>query len=178
MEIGSKIRELRQQKNLTQEELGDRCDLTKGYISQLENDLSSPSIATLSDILLVLGSNLSDFFDKIEDDDKVVFGDDDYIKKCADNLTTIWLVPNSQKYSLEPIEIVISPHSSTPLDTPHDGEEFGYVLQGKATVVLGKKKYIAKASESFYYKADKIHYLINDTDDNLRILWVSCPPNF
>ena len=41
MEIGEKLRNLRIQKNLTQEELGERTDLSKGYISQLERDLSS-----------------------------------------------------------------------------------------------------------------------------------------
>ena len=46
MELGAKLRDMRQSKNLTQEELADRCELTKGYISQLENDLTSPSIAT------------------------------------------------------------------------------------------------------------------------------------
>lgn len=66
MEIGSKIRELRQKNSLTQEELADRCELTKGYISQLENDLNSPSIATLFDILTVLGTGMSDFFSIIE----------------------------------------------------------------------------------------------------------------
>lgn len=40
MEIGEKLRNLRIQKNLTQEELGERTDLSKGYISQLERDLS------------------------------------------------------------------------------------------------------------------------------------------
>ena len=44
MEIGSKIKNLRIQKKLTQEELGERTDLSKGYISQLERDLSSPSM--------------------------------------------------------------------------------------------------------------------------------------
>ena len=53
---------MRNQKGLTQEELADRCELTKGYISQLENDLNSPSIATLADILSALGSNLAEFF--------------------------------------------------------------------------------------------------------------------
>ncbi len=46
MEIGEKLRNLRIQKNLTQEELGERTDLSKGYISQLERDLSSPSMET------------------------------------------------------------------------------------------------------------------------------------
>ena len=62
MDLGSKIKQMRNKKGLTQEELADRCELTKGYISQLENNLNSPSIATLTDILSALGSNLSEFF--------------------------------------------------------------------------------------------------------------------
>ena len=42
--IGNKIKNLRTQKGLTQEELADRCELSKGFISQLERDLTSPSI--------------------------------------------------------------------------------------------------------------------------------------
>ena len=71
MKIGNKIKELRVMKNLTQEELADRCELTKGYISQLENDLTSPSITTLCDLLNALGSNLSDFFHE-ETEEKIV----------------------------------------------------------------------------------------------------------
>ena len=56
MEIGNKIKDLRVQKGLTQEELADRAELSKGFISQLERDLTSPSIATLIDLLQVLGT--------------------------------------------------------------------------------------------------------------------------
>ena len=56
MEIGSKIKALRIVNGLTQEELADRAELSKGFISQLERDLTSPSIATLSDILQCLRS--------------------------------------------------------------------------------------------------------------------------
>ena len=65
--IGSKIRNLRSQKGLTQEELADRCELSKGFISQLERDLTSPSIATLVDILQCLGTDLKEFFNDSED---------------------------------------------------------------------------------------------------------------
>ena len=71
MEIGSKIKALRLQYDLTQEELANRCELTKGYISQLENDLTSPSIATLVDILSALGTTLKDFFAE-EQEEKIV----------------------------------------------------------------------------------------------------------
>ena len=51
MEIGEKIRRIRIERGLTQEELADRAELSKGFISQIERDLTSPSIATLEDIL-------------------------------------------------------------------------------------------------------------------------------
>ena len=59
MEIGKKIRELRMRKGLTQEELANRSELSKGFISQLENDVTSPSIATLVDVLTCLGTDLN-----------------------------------------------------------------------------------------------------------------------
>ena len=94
--IGVKIKQLRVLCQLTQEELADRCELTKGYISQLENDLTSPSISTLNDILEALGTNLNDFF-KEEEKEKIVFTKDDYFVKEMDDQKITWLVPNSQK---------------------------------------------------------------------------------
>ncbi|MBQ3036038.1 MAG: helix-turn-helix transcriptional regulator, partial [Lachnospiraceae bacterium] len=64
MDIGAKIKELRILNGLTQEELADRSELSKGFISQLENDLTSPSISTLEDILQCLGMTISEFFAK------------------------------------------------------------------------------------------------------------------
>ena len=46
-QIGEKIKRLRLQRGLTQEELADRCELSKGFISLVERNLTSPSIATL-----------------------------------------------------------------------------------------------------------------------------------
>ena len=71
MNIGQKVRELRIAKNLTQEELADRSELSKGFISQLERDLTSPSIATLVDILQCLGTNLNEFFSDDEEEQVV-----------------------------------------------------------------------------------------------------------
>ena len=76
MEIGKKIKRLRQEKFLTQDELASRCELSKGFISQLERDLTSPSISTLIDILEVLGTNLKDFFNE-DEDEMIVFTKDD-----------------------------------------------------------------------------------------------------
>ena len=73
MEIGSKIKELRMKNGLTQEELADRSELSKGFISQLENDVTSPSISTLEDILQCLGMTLNEFFAEVPQPPQIVF---------------------------------------------------------------------------------------------------------
>ena len=53
MDIGHRMKELRIQYGLTQQELADRAELTKGFISQLERNQNSPSIGTLLDIIQI-----------------------------------------------------------------------------------------------------------------------------
>ena len=75
MDIGEKLRLLRIRRGLTQEDMADRCELSKGFISQVERNLASPSIATLTDMLECLGSSLSQFFSE-DKDEKTVTGSD------------------------------------------------------------------------------------------------------
>ena len=177
MDIGSKIKRLRLQLNLSQAELADRCELTKGYISQLENDVTSPSIATLMDILDALGTDLADFFKK-EDDERIVFSAEDFIEKREDGMLLKWIIPNAQKNEMEPVMVELMAGASTSLDFPHDGEEFGYVLEGKIRITLGKKVYACKRGETFYYKANTTHTISNAGKTIAKILWISTPPNF
>ena len=176
--IGKKIKMLRNINNLTQEELASRCDLTKGYISQLENDLTSPSIATLVDILEVLGSNLNEFFSSDTIVEKIVFTKDQYFVKNNDYGAITWLITNAQKNEMEPILLELYPSQSTPIDYPHEGEEFGYVIEGSIVICLDNKKYRCKKGESFYYESSKPHYLKNNSTSTAKILWISSPPNF
>ena len=177
MEIGIKLKELRLKNQLTQEELADRSELTKGYISQLENDLTSPSIATLKDILQALGSSLSAFFSE-DEEEPLVFTKEDYFLKEGENSSVTWLVPTAQKNAMEPIMLRLKGGATTEKDLPHDGEEFGYVLKGTIKVCVGKRDCEAKEGESFYFRSNKTHYLVNLTDEEAVVLWLSCPPNF
>lgn len=148
--IGTKIKDLRIQKGLTQEELADRCELSKGFISQLERDLTSPSIATLLDILTCLGTDLKDFFNDSEDN-QIAFKEADYFEKIDEELHNKieWIIPNAQKNMMEPIRLSLSPGGSTYPDNPHEGEEFGYVLLGSITLVLGKRRIKVKKGNPF-----------------------------
>ena len=162
MQIGEKIKGLRIEKQLTQEELANRCELSKGFISQLENNLTSPSIATLIDILEILGTNLKEFFSD-DNQEKVTYKDEDMFETDNEDLKykLMWLVPNSQKNQMEPIMITLEPNGQYIEEEPHEGEEFGYVLLGTITLHLGDKKYKVKKGESFYYKPRVNHYISN-----------------
>ncbi|MBE0700760.1 MAG: cupin domain-containing protein [Acholeplasmataceae bacterium] len=179
MDIGKKIRALRLGNDLTQEELASRLELTKGYISQLENNLTSPSMQTLFSILEVLGTDVHEFF-SLEEDQTVVFKKEDFYEKENADLKHMisWIVPNALKYEMEPIIIELEPGGQSQIDDPHAGEEFGYVLEGQITLVLNKKRYIIRKGETFYYLANKEHFLTNNSHQQAKVLWISTPPMF
>lgn len=150
MDIGKKIKELRVLTGLTQEELADRTELSKGFISQLERNLTSPSIATLIDILQCLGTDLKEFFSDDPKDEQIVFKASDYFEKVDPELRNKieWIIPNAQKNIMEPIRLTLEPGGSTYPDIPHEGEEFGYVLSGSIVIHLGSRTIKAKKGES------------------------------
>ena len=125
MEIGEKIRRIRIERGLTQEELADRAELSKGFISQIERDLTSPSIATLEDILTCLGTDCGEFFAN-RTRPQVVFSAEDYFVKedSARKSRIEWIVPNAQRNEMEPIRLTLEKGGSTIPDNPHEGEEF------------------------------------------------------
>ncbi len=180
MEIGRKLKNLRIQQKLTQEELAGRCELSKGFISQIENDLTSPSISTLKDILLVLGTNLQDFFNESESSQIVYKNRDVFMKEDVElGYNISWLIPNAQKNDMEPILIELYDGGRTKDHQPHEGEIFGYVLSGKIYFHYGTQQYAVARGESFYVsRPKKVHYISNAYAKKSKFIWVSSPPLF
>ena len=179
MDIGNKLKELRVLKGLTQEELADRSELSKGFISQLERNLTSPSITTLMDILQCLGTSIGEFFNEAPDE-QIVFGKQDYfVKEDTEYKNEIkWIIPNAQKNSMEPIRLTLAPGGSTYPDLPHEGEEFGYILSGSIVIHLGTRTFKAKKGESFYITPNQNHYITASEKTGATLIWVSTPPSF
>ena len=61
---------------------------------------------------------------------------------------------------------------------PHDGEEFGYVLEGRILLVNGEKEYPVKKGETFYIHGKYRHYLRNVGKHDAKVLWITTPPLF
>lgn len=179
MDIGDKIKNRRVSLGLTQEELAERADLTKGFISQIERDLTSPSVDSLFDIVEALGTNISDFF-KEEVKDQIVFSKDNYIINIDEenNNSINWIVPNSQKNIMEPIILTLEPNGKSKIYDPNEGEDFGYVLKGKIKLILGEEEYKISSGECFYTKCDKTREIVNNGKKIAEILWITNPPSF
>lgn len=176
--IGRKIRSLRQERNLTQQELADRTELTKGYISQLENGQVAPSVITLLDLIECLGSTPSDFF-REDGEENVVYSEEGFFEKIDDEGNSIqWIVPTAQKNDMEPLLVELKPGKALAQDKPHEGEEFGFVINGSVKLHLGDDVYAVKTGESFYYKAGRSHWIENPYAKPAKFIWVSTPPSF
>lgn len=179
MRIGEKLKQIRLRTNLTQEELASRCDLSKGFISQVERDLTSPSIATLVDILECLGTNLTEFFHEPASD-KVLFRQEDAFTSENEERGSMitWIVPNAQKNKMEPILLRLRGGGHTDDYAPHAGEVFGYVTQGAVTLQVGAKRWKVRRGECFYYTAVSPYHIENHTTHDAFVLWVTTPPSF
>lgn len=177
MEIGRKLKNLRIQQGLTQEELAGRCELSKGFISQLENDLTSPSISTLMDILLVLGTNIPEFFNDRLNLQVVFTQEDIFTQTLEDDSKINWLVPNAQKNAMEPMLVTLKPKGGLRKLDPHFADIFIYVLDGEIVILNGDIESKVRKHQSIYLsKPRKMHTVINKSDNVAEFLWVSTPP--
>ncbi|OGP81437.1 MAG: Cro/Cl family transcriptional regulator [Deltaproteobacteria bacterium RBG_16_54_11] len=178
MKIGERIRNLRQLSNLTQEELAERANLTKGFISQIERVLTSISLDSLVQILDALDENIPDFF-RGSAEEKIVYRQKDRVHIEKEKIERFELmIPGSTNRRLEPILLTLRQGQVTPKERPHEGEEFGFVLRGRVTLRFGKEALKLKKGECFYLSAEKEHWLQNTSSKEAIILWISSPPSF
>lgn len=177
MDIGAKLKRLRRKNQLTLEDVANRSELSKGFLSQLENNNCSPSISTLEDILEVLGSSLQEFFTDNKED-SIVYTQKDYFENEQEEYKISYIVPNAQKNLIEPIKIDIKPGGSSNEVVTHDGEDFGYVLSGSAVLVYGEERHVLHKGDTFYVYCNENYHIENTSDKECSLIWISTPPFF
>ncbi len=179
MEIGKKLKGLRIQNGLTQAELADRSELSKGFISMLENDLTSPSVVNLIDILEVFGMSISEFFAQ-EQLEEIVYKKANCFEIDKEEYHLTWLINDAQSKVLEPLMYDLLPNGKSELYLPNESEFYGYVLKGSISLFIGDTEHFVKKGDSFYFsKPSKNFYLHNKSKNrHAQVLWVCTPPNF
>ncbi|MGH1362570.1 MAG: helix-turn-helix domain-containing protein [Calditrichia bacterium] len=173
MNIGGKIRRLRKRRGLTLEELADQSDLTKGFISQLERDMTDPSFSNLKRVIEALGLELTSFFGDLEEAEKNLFQKNDRTEiGQGEGHTFFSLTPKLRYLEMVPNLLVISPQMLYETQYAED-EGFGFVHRGKVQVeVEGEKKTLYRG-DCFYLFFDNKLVVRNMNDRPAEILMVN-----
>jgi len=123
--------------------------------------------------------SMQEFFSEPEDAE-VVFGADARVQSTNDGeaVRVELLVPGAQSREMDPALVTLAPGAEMEEQGFHEGEEFGYLLQGRIQVRLDDKAYTVKKDECFYFTSDRRHTVKNIGKGPARILWVVTPPTF
>ncbi|HPP07160.1 MAG TPA: XRE family transcriptional regulator, partial [Syntrophorhabdaceae bacterium] len=166
MDIGNKIKELRISKNLTIKQLAELVDCTPSLISQLERGKTDPSISMLKKIADALKVNIVDFFMPGFEDNDVITRVEDRVdiqlKRWDAKIQS--LVKTVRNKKMQPFYTVIKKGGGSHGMYSHEGEEFGYIIQGQMDLILNDKVFTIKEGESFYFSSKVPHNWGNSGD--------------
>ena len=184
-EIGVKIKEIRELRGVSVEDLSERCAISVEQINKIEAGDSTASLTPLLKIARGLGVRLGTFLDDIEQSSPVITRACDGSKvvrfagSCDKNgLDFHALAANKRDRNMEPFIIdVHRPCCSNFELSSHEGEEFIFVLAGELEIAYGKECYHLAAGDSIYYDSIVPHHVHATGDNDARILAVVYAPH-
>ena len=184
--LGSKLKQIRSNQNLSLEELAERSGLLATQIEKIEKEAIIPSLSPLIKIARALGVRLGTFLDDTDHLGPVVvrngkpsegvrFTSEE--NGSREHLNFLSLAADKAGRNMEPfiVEIEPSEQSDYKLST-HEGEEFIYVLEGEIEINYGKDLYRLSAGDSIYIDSIVMHNVHAATREKARVLVVLYTP--
>jgi len=158
--IGESIRKLRMQSGLTQQEIADRCELTKGMISKIENGKVVPAVGTLQRIAKALGVKVSALMEAKETGGTRLtldpFANLDGFTRTSKGYR-IFSTAGSPGQIMHPILIYAKKGELRPHEVVHQGEEYIHVLEGEMVFTVGGEHFLLRAGDSLYFDGMQKH---------------------
>ena len=182
--VGSKIKGIRETKNLTIEEIAESSGLSVEQITSIENDQNLPSLGPLIKIARALGVRLGTFMDDNDALGPVVCRAADrernssisFSNGATDARKHMEYHPLAQQKAgrhMEPFVIDINPEENPDFKlSAHEGEEFIFVMQGEVEIEYGKEKYLLKEGDSIFYDSIVKHHVHGAPGKSAKILAV------
>jgi transcriptional regulator with XRE-family HTH domain len=186
--IGAKIRNMREAKRLSLEEVAERSGLSMEQIERIEANVDFPSLAPLIKIARVLGVRLGTFLDDQSELGPVICRKNDSRENNSISFSNNAAVSHKhmEYHSLsqdktgrhmEPFLIDVAPSKNVDfILSTHEGEEFIYVLEGIVEINYGKNTYILEEGDSIYYDSIVAHHVHAYNGSPSRILGVVYTP--
>lgn len=161
--IAKKIRQIRLERQMTQERLASMTGFSNAFISKIENYATIPSIGSLSKIATALGVNISTLFDESpEDRQDIILVRRKERKKIAGPGSDIGFAYESLAYKkkkkiMEPFIIKYPPGSHVNELFEHEGEEMVFILKGKIKLIYGDRIFILREGDTAYFNPSIPH---------------------
>ena len=169
MDIGSTIRSIRKRKKLTIAEMSEGTGLSKGFISNMENNNTSPSINTLETVANFLNVPLTYLLLKKEDRIQVVRKDERTLTISQQGNMKVENVSSNGELRIMHVELAPG-YSSGTEPHAHQGEECHVVLKGKLLAEQGEVSVVLEEGDSFSWNASVPHIVTNIGDEPAVIL--------
>lgn len=169
--IGGLIRERRRQAKLTLKALCAEAGLSVGYLSQIERDQATPSLATLTQIARALGVGVEYFIAVPKAEDAL---------SRAEGRARFHILGSSVVYEKLSTEFPGSQLAAYITHVPpgyqsetvsHEGEEFLFILDGELTQWLGTEEMVLSAGDALHFRGSQTHAWANRSDRPARLLW-------
>ena len=178
-EIGTKIRLTRRRRSLTLKEVATAVGCSESLLSKFENGHVSPSLKMLQRLTHVLGITIGQLFAQATDPDDIVMRAAKRITfDTEDGGKSEPLAPHGGGHMLECHLHHYAPGCDSGGDLHHDGEEFGYVLEGEIELTVAGRRYTASAGDSFSFRSERPHSFRNKGTREARVVWINTPPTF
>lgn len=165
LDIGKKIRAIRNRKKITIAQMCEGTGLSKGFISNVENNNTSPSINTLSTIADFLGVPLPYLLLEKKQHMRVVRKE----ARRNSSYNNLKIEHLASKGGLRTMIVEIPPGASIGEPHSHEGEESHLVLEGKILAEQGEDSFIVEEGDSFSWNASVPHYVKNIGEDKAMI---------
>mgnify|MGYP000945841411 CR=1 FL=1 len=174
IKVGEFIRTVRKRRRLTTTQLAEKLELSNGYISLIERDIVSPSLATLRNIANVLQVPLESFFLNMEEE--VVYS---HLKQEEQEVLTNkgknWrMLIDKNRTNIMGAYFADVPEQDEDIYS-HEGVKLIYVLEGESAISIAKEDYTLKAGDSLYFDASLLHWDQKDNDNPRKVLVVTVP---
>jgi len=173
--INKKIKEIRKRKNITLKELSEKTELSISFLSQVERGVSSFTITSLKKISEGLGVSLQEIV-SYEDKNKFIHKKDNPVYLRLQNSYSSHQIVSGkfEGRKMEGIIYSIKPNSKMNAFA-HEGEEFHYIIQGKALFTIGDEEYELEEGETIHFPSTLKHKIICLSKEDLKILSVLNP---
>ena len=178
--IGASLRAARRRRSLTLRQVADLAGVTESFLSQVERDIASPSIATLRRIAVALGTSIGVLLDEAGPHGQLVRATDRRVVTYPGLQARDEFLTDGNGGRLQVIMSVVEPGGGTgPEAYAHESdEECLIVLEGNLRLWVGGEQHDLEAGDAIRYSSRIPHRNENTGTGTARVLFVITPPSF